>query len=65
MDARHCAGSEMSDLMSMEHLSDLKRLLERWCKGFIGCAADATSHYFGKKGYWLNATCTWLCWFNY
>ena len=50
MDARHCAGSEMSDLMSYgASVGSEKAIRKLGAKGFIGCAADATSHYFGKK----------------
>ena len=50
MDARHCAGTEMADLMAYgASVGSEKAILKNGAKGFIGCAADATSHYFGMK----------------
>ncbi len=50
MDARHCAGKEMSDLMAYGASVGSKKAKRKVrAKGFIGCAAHATSHYFGKK----------------
>ena len=50
MDARHCAGSEMSDLMAYgASVGSNKAKRKVRAKGFVGCAANATSHYFGKK----------------
>ena len=44
------AGSEMSDLMSYGASVGSEKATRKFgAKGFIGCAADATSHYFGKK----------------
>jgi len=50
MDARHCAGAEMAELMAYAasvgsaHAKKVAGAL-----GFIGCAADATAAYFGKQ----------------
>ena len=50
MDARHCAGSEMSDLMSYgASVGSEKARRKVGAEGFIGCAADATAHFFGKE----------------
>ena len=50
MDARHCAGSEMSNLMSYgASVGSEKAKRKVRAKGFIGCAADATSHFFGQE----------------
>ena len=50
MDARHCAGSEMSDLMSYgASVGSEKARRKVGAEGFIGCAADATAHFFGKQ----------------
>ncbi|MBV9584871.1 MAG: nicotinate phosphoribosyltransferase, partial [Alphaproteobacteria bacterium] len=49
MDARHCAGAEMADMMAYaasvgsEHAKKLAGAV-----GFVGCATEATAHYFGK-----------------
>src|SRR6266446_4410969 len=37
MDARHCAGAEMAEMMAYAG-----------AVGFVGCAAEATAHFFGK-----------------
>src|SRR5216684_3605711 len=37
MDARHCAGAEMAEMMAYAA-----------AVGFVGCAAAATAHFFGK-----------------
>ncbi|MEQ9487653.1 MAG: nicotinate phosphoribosyltransferase [Alphaproteobacteria bacterium] len=50
MDARHCAGTEMAELMAYAASvgSDrAKRKVE--AVGFVGNATDATAHYFGNK----------------
>ncbi|HTQ32847.1 MAG TPA: nicotinate phosphoribosyltransferase [Stellaceae bacterium] len=49
MDARHCAGAEMADMMAYAaavgsaHAKKIAGAI-----GFIGCAADATAPYFGQ-----------------
>jgi nicotinate phosphoribosyltransferase len=49
MDARHCAGSEMAEMMAnaasvgSAHAKKVANAI-----GFIGCAADATAPYFGQ-----------------
>ena len=48
MDARHCAGTEMAELMAYgASVGSKKAILKNGAKGFIGCATDATAHYFG------------------
>jgi nicotinate phosphoribosyltransferase len=49
MDARHCAGAEMAETMAYAAAvgSGVARR-EAEAVGFIGCAADATAHYFGR-----------------
>ena len=50
MDARHCAGAEMAEMMAYaasvgsEHA---KRVAD--AVGFVGCATEATAHYFGQQ----------------
>lgn len=51
MDARHCAGLEMAEIMAYAAgvgSSRAKRKHE--AKGFIGNATDATAHFFGQPG---------------
>jgi nicotinate phosphoribosyltransferase len=50
MDARHCAGAEMADMMAYAAAvgsAHAKRVAG--AVGFIGCAADATAHFFGRQ----------------
>ncbi len=50
MDARHCAGSEMAELMAYgASVGSNKAQAKVGAKGFLGCAADATASYFGQK----------------
>lgn len=50
MDARHCAGAEMADLMAYAASVGSERAKrERGAVGFIGNANDATAHYFGQE----------------
>ena len=50
MDARHCAGSEMGELMAYgASVGSNKARSKAGAIGFIGCAADATAHFFGSK----------------
>ena len=49
MDARHCAGAEMADLMAYAASVGSKAAQrDVGAKGFIGNATDATAHYFGN-----------------
>ena len=48
MDARHCAGIEMEELMAYAaSVGSAAARAELGAKGFIGNANDATAHYFG------------------
>lgn len=48
MDARHCAGSDMADLMAYgASVGSDKAKFKTDAVGFIGCAADDTAHFFG------------------
>ncbi len=50
-DARHCAGTEMAELMAYgASVGSEKAKRKVGAKGFIGNATDATSHYFGREG---------------
>ena len=49
MDARHCAGAEMAEMMAYAAAvgsAHARRVAD--AIGFIGCAADATAPYFGQ-----------------
>ena len=46
MDARHCAGSEMSELMSYAASVGSKAAKKNKSLGFVGTSIAATSHYF-------------------
>ena len=50
MDARHCAGTEMAELMAYAASVGSKRAGQKEnAIGFIGNATDATAHYFGLE----------------
>ena len=49
MDARHCAGAEMAEMMAYAaSVGSARAQRETGAKGFIGNATDATAHYFGR-----------------
>lgn len=49
MDARHCAGAEMAEMMAYAaSVGSARAQQEAGAKGFIGNATDATAHYFGQ-----------------
>ncbi len=49
MDSRHCAGSEMAEMMAYAaSVGSARARREANAKGFIGNATDATAHYFGR-----------------
>lgn len=48
MDARHCAGAEMADLMAYSAYVGSKSAQKQGAIGFCGTANDATQKYFGK-----------------
>lgn len=50
MDARHCAGSEMAEMMAYAASVGSKAAQnEHGAKGFVGNANDSTAHFFGNK----------------
>lgn len=50
MDARHCAGAEMAELMAYAaSVGSARARRESAAVGFIGSANDATAHYFGRE----------------
>jgi len=50
MDARHCAGPAMADLMAYAASVGSERARDKGgAVGFIGNATDATAHYFGQE----------------
>lgn len=50
MDARHCAGTEMADMMAYAaSIGSEKARKKVGAIGFTGNATDATAHYFGNK----------------
>jgi nicotinate phosphoribosyltransferase len=50
MDARHCAGAEMAEMMAYAaSVGSAKARREAGARGFIGNATDATAHYFGNE----------------
>ena len=51
MDARHCAGTEMAELMAYAAAVGSARAKRKvGAVGFIGNATDATAHFFGRDG---------------
>jgi nicotinate phosphoribosyltransferase len=47
MDARHCAGTEMAEMMAYGASVGSKAAQKQGAKGFLGNATDATAHWFG------------------
>jgi len=50
MDARHCAGAEMAEMMAYAASVGSRAAQAHGAKGFIGNATDATAHFFGPGG---------------
>lgn len=51
MDARHCAGLEMAEIMAYAcSVGSARAQREAGATGFIGNATDATAHFFGRDG---------------
>jgi nicotinate phosphoribosyltransferase len=49
MDARHCAGAEMAELMAYAaSVGSARARKETGAKGFVGNSTDSTAHYFGQ-----------------
>ncbi len=50
MDARHCAGAEMAEMMAYAAaVGSAQAQREAGAIGFVGCAADATAGFFGQQ----------------
>ncbi len=50
MEARHCAGIEMTEMAAYgASVGSRKAVQEKGARGFIGCAAHATAHFFAQK----------------
>ncbi|PHK94574.1 nicotinate phosphoribosyltransferase [Pseudoroseomonas rhizosphaerae] len=49
MEARHCAGAEMQEMMAYAASVGSAAAQREGAKGFIGNANDATAHWFGKS----------------
>ncbi len=49
MDARHCAGSEMAEMMAYAASVGSRAAQVQGAKGFIGNTNDATAHWFGNN----------------
>jgi nicotinate phosphoribosyltransferase len=50
MDARHCAGAEMAELMAYAAATGSAHAKKvAGAVGFVGCAAAATAHFFGRS----------------
>jgi len=50
MDARHCAGSDMAEMMAYAAaVGSAHARREAGAIGFVGCAADATAKFFGQE----------------
>jgi nicotinate phosphoribosyltransferase len=47
MDARHCAGAEMQEMMAYAASIGSQAAQREGARGFIGNATDGTAHYFG------------------
>jgi len=49
MDARHCAGAEMQEIMAYAAAVGSRAAQKEGAKGFVGNANDWTAHYFGAR----------------
>jgi len=49
MEARHCAGAEMQEMMAYAASVGSRAAQREGARGFIGNANDATAHWFGQK----------------
>jgi nicotinate phosphoribosyltransferase len=49
MDARHCAGGEMQEMMAYAAAVGSRAAQKEGAKGFVGNANDWTAHYFGAN----------------
>ncbi|MDE2006822.1 MAG: nicotinate phosphoribosyltransferase [Rhodospirillales bacterium] len=48
MEARHCAGAEMQEMMAYAAATGSAAARREGAKGFVGNATDATAHWFGN-----------------
>lgn len=48
MEARHCAGFEMQEMMAYAASVGSKAAQKEGAKGFVGTATDSTAHWFGE-----------------
>lgn len=48
MDARHCAGAEMAEMMAYAAAVGGRAAQKEGARGFIGNATEATAHFFGQ-----------------
>jgi nicotinate phosphoribosyltransferase len=49
MEARHCAGAEMQDMMAYAASVGSEAAKQEGAKGFVGNANDGTAHWFGRS----------------
>ncbi|WP_368418015.1 nicotinate phosphoribosyltransferase [Rhodovarius sp.] len=49
MDARHCAGAEMQDMMAYAASVGSRAAQREGAKGFVGNATNGTAHWFGEN----------------
>jgi len=49
MDARHCAGAEMQDMMAYAAAVGSQAAQKEGARGFVGNANDGTAHWFGAE----------------
>jgi len=49
MDARHCAGTEMAEMMAYGASVGSRVAQQAGALGFVGNATDATAHFFGRE----------------
>jgi nicotinate phosphoribosyltransferase len=49
MEARHCAGAEMQEMMAYAAAVGSRAAQREGARGFVGNANDATAHWFGQK----------------
>jgi nicotinate phosphoribosyltransferase len=49
MEARHCAGFEMQEMMAYAASVGGRAAQREGAAGFVGCANDATAHFFGAE----------------
>ncbi len=50
MDARHCVGAEMQNMMAYAAAVGSRAAQAEGARGFVGCASDFTAHWFAAPG---------------